>query len=61
MNHTSPHDLVLLTQKLHRMLRVGQIGVNRCDIINDDIGGCLQTFLVLRDMEHIMRAHQGWR
>jgi hypothetical protein len=44
-NHPSPHDSVLLTQKLHLMLWIGQVGIKSCDIINDDISKWLQTFL----------------
>jgi hypothetical protein len=36
------------------MLRIGQISLERCDIIDNDISRCLQTFLELRYMEHIM-------
>jgi hypothetical protein len=42
------------------MLGIGQIGLEGCDIIDDDIGECLQTFLELGDMEHIMHTRQGW-
>jgi hypothetical protein len=60
VNRPSLHDLILLTQQLHRVLGIGQIGLERCDIIDNDISGCLQVFLELRDMEHIMYTHQGW-
>jgi hypothetical protein len=43
--HPSPHDSVLLTHKIHWMLRVGQVSIKRCDIINNDIDRRLQTFL----------------
>jgi hypothetical protein len=43
------------------MLWTIQDGIERCDIINDTINGRLQTFLQLRDMEHVMHASQGWR
>jgi hypothetical protein len=40
-NHPSPHDSVLLTQKLHWMLWIGQIGIKRRNIVNNDNGGRL--------------------
>jgi hypothetical protein len=43
------------------MLWIRHVGIERHDIINDDISGWLQTFLQLRDMEHIMHTSQGWR
>jgi hypothetical protein len=58
VNHPSPHDTILLTLQLHRMLGIGHIRLKRCDIVDDDIGGCLQTFLELGDMEHVMHTHQ---
>jgi hypothetical protein len=61
VNHPSPHDLVILTQKLHWILRIRQIGIERRDIINNDIDRQLQTFLQLRDVEHIMHTSQGLR
>jgi hypothetical protein len=42
------------------MLGIGHINIERCDIINDDMGGRLQTFLQLRDVEHIMHTRQRW-
>jgi hypothetical protein len=51
LNHSSPHDSVLLTQKLRWMLQIRQVSIERCDIINDNINGWLQTFLELRDVE----------
>jgi hypothetical protein len=60
-NCPSPHDSVLLTQKLHWMLWIRQVGIERRNIINDDIRGWLQTFLQLRDVEHIMHTCQGWQ
>jgi hypothetical protein len=60
-NRLSPHDSVLLTQKLHWMLWIEQVGIKRRDIINNDIGGWLQTFFQLRDVEHVMHTCQGWR
>jgi hypothetical protein len=41
LNRSPPHDSVLLTQKLHWMLWVGQVGIDRCDIIDNNIGGWL--------------------
>jgi hypothetical protein len=58
-NHPSPHDSVLLTQKLHWMLWIRQVSIKRRNIINDNISGWLQTFLQLRDMEHVMHTSQG--
>jgi hypothetical protein len=55
----SPHDSVLMTQKLHWMLGIGHAGIERRDIINDDIGMRLQTLLQLRDMEHPPRMAVG--
>jgi hypothetical protein len=60
-NHLSPHDSVLLTQKLHWMLWIRQVGIERRDIISDDISRWLQTFFQLRDVEHVMHTGQGWR
>jgi hypothetical protein len=40
-NHRSPHDPILLTKQLHRMLGIGQISLKRCEIIDNDISGCL--------------------
>jgi hypothetical protein len=40
-NRPPPHDLVLLTQKLHWMLWIRQVGVERRDIVNDNISGWL--------------------
>jgi hypothetical protein len=57
-NRTSPHDSFLLTQKLHW---IRQVGIERRDIINDNVSGRLQTFLQLRDVEHIMHTYQGWQ
>jgi hypothetical protein len=45
VNRPSPRDSVLLTQKLHWMLWIRQDGIERRDIINDDINGQLQIFL----------------
>jgi hypothetical protein len=56
-----PHDLVLLTQKLHLMLWIGQVDIKRHDIVNNDIGGRLQTFLQVRYVEHVVHTHQGWQ
>jgi hypothetical protein len=60
VNHLSPRDSVLLTQKLHWMLWIRQVGIKRHDIINDNISGWIQTFLQLRDMEHVLQTGQGW-
>jgi hypothetical protein len=60
LNRPSTHDTVLLIQKLHQMLWIGQAGIERCDIINNYIGRWLQTFLQLRDVEHVVHIHQGW-
>jgi hypothetical protein len=60
-NRPSPHDSVLLTQKLHWMLWIEQVGIKRRDIVNNDIDGRLQTFFQLRDVEHVMHTCQGWR
>jgi hypothetical protein len=43
------------------MLWVRQIGIERHDIINNDIGGWLQTFLQLRYIEDVVHTRQGWR
>jgi hypothetical protein len=61
VNCPLPHDSILMTQKLHWMLGVGQVGIERCGIINNDIGGRLQTFLQLRDVKHVVHTCQGWR
>jgi hypothetical protein len=45
LNHPWPHDSALLTQKLHWMLSLEQVDIERRDIINNDIGGWLQTIL----------------
>jgi hypothetical protein len=37
-NRLPPHDSIPLTQKLHLMLWIGQVGIERHDIINNDIG-----------------------
>jgi hypothetical protein len=58
-NGLSSHDSILLTEKLHWMLRTRQVGIERHDIINNDIGGWHQIFLQLRDVEHIMYTRQG--
>jgi hypothetical protein len=60
-NRPSPHDLVLLTQKLHWVFWIGQVDSERHDIIDNDISGWLQTFLQLRYVEHIVHTCQGWR
>jgi hypothetical protein len=60
-DHPSPHDSVLLTQKLHWMLWIGQVGIKRHDIINNDIGGRLHTFLQLRYVEYVVHPCQKWR
>jgi hypothetical protein len=39
VNHSMPHDSVLLIQNLHWMLRIRQVGIDRPDIINNDIHG----------------------
>jgi hypothetical protein len=44
-NHLLPHDSVLLTQKLQWMLWIRQVGIERHDIVNDNVSGWLQTFL----------------
>jgi hypothetical protein len=59
-NHPLPHESVLLTQKLHWMLWIRQVGIERHDIVNDNISGRLQTFLQLRDLEHFMHFDQRW-
>jgi hypothetical protein len=61
LNRLPPRDSVLLIQKLHWMLGIGQVGIERRDIINDDISGRLQTFHQLRDVEHVVHTHQGLR
>jgi hypothetical protein len=43
------------------LLGIGQISLERCDIIDNDINGCLQTFHELGYVEHVMHTHQGWR
>jgi hypothetical protein len=60
-NRSMPHDSVLLFQNLHWVLQIGQVGIERLDVINNDIHGRPQTLLQLGDVEHIMHAHQGWR
>jgi hypothetical protein len=37
LNHLSPHDTVMLTQKLYYMLWIRQVGIERRDIINDNV------------------------
>jgi hypothetical protein len=59
VNHPMPCDSVLLTQNLHWMLRIRQVGIEEHDVVNHDIHGRLQTFLQLGDVEHIMHTHQG--
>jgi hypothetical protein len=59
-NHPLPRESVLLTQKLHWMLWIRQVGIERHDIVNDNISGRLQTFPQLRDLEHVMHFGQGW-
>jgi hypothetical protein len=44
-NHSMPRDLVLLIQNLHWVLRIRQIGIEGCDVIDHDIHGRLQTLL----------------
>jgi hypothetical protein len=61
VNRPSPHDSVLLTQKLHWMLGIGHVSIERRDIGNDDISGWLQSFFQLRDVEHIVHTRQGWQ
>jgi hypothetical protein len=61
VNHPCPHDPIMLTKQLHQMLEIGQIGLERYDIIDNNISGCLQAFLELGDMEHIMNTCQGWQ
>jgi hypothetical protein len=41
LNHPSPRDLVLLTQKLHWMLGIRQVGIKGRDVVGDDIHGRL--------------------
>jgi hypothetical protein len=57
----SPLDSVLLPQKLHWMLWIGQVGIEMCDIIDNDISRGLQAFPQLRYVEHIVHTHQGWQ
>jgi hypothetical protein len=38
------------------MLRIRQVGIEGCDIVNNDIHGWLQALLQLRDVEHIMHT-----
>jgi hypothetical protein len=59
LNRLSPHDAVLLTQKLHWVLWIGQVGIERRDIGDNDISGRLQTFLQLRYVEHVLHTNQG--
>jgi hypothetical protein len=41
MNHPPSYDSVLLTQKLHWMLWIRQVGFEKDGIIDDNIGGWL--------------------
>jgi hypothetical protein len=60
-NRPSPYDLVLLTQHLYWMLWIRKVSIEGRNIVNDDINRRLQTFLQLRDVEHVMHTYQGWR
>jgi hypothetical protein len=60
INRLPPHDSVLLIQKLHWMLRIRQVSIERHDIVNDDVSGWLQTFFQLRDVDHVMHTCEGW-
>jgi hypothetical protein len=61
VNHPSLCDPLLLIQWLHRMLGIGQIRFKRCDITDANMSGCLQTFLELGYMKHIMGTCQRWQ
>jgi hypothetical protein len=55
-----PRDSVLLTQNLHWMLWIRQVGIEWRDIVDNDIHRWLQALLQLGDMEHVMHTCQGW-
>jgi hypothetical protein len=42
------------------MLWIRQVGIERRDIVNDNVSKWLQTFLQLRDVAHVMNICQGW-
>jgi hypothetical protein len=41
------------------MLRIRQVSIEWCGVIDNDIHGWLQELLQLRDVEHVMHTHQG--
>jgi hypothetical protein len=53
-NRLLPNDAILLTQNLHWMLWIAQVGIER-----HAIGGQLQTFLLLRYMEYVVHTRQA--
>jgi hypothetical protein len=44
-NCSMPRDSVLLTQNLHWMLQIRQVGIDSCGIVNNDMHGPLQKLL----------------
>jgi hypothetical protein len=43
------------------MIKIRQVSIERHNIVDNDIHGQLQTFLQLRDVEHVMHTRQGWQ